>query len=309
MDELISINNIFKYYPIAKKRKLCALRGVTLQINRGETLGLVGESGSGKSTLARIIMGIEKPTRGDIFYEGKKNLCSLDRHSLRAQIIFQNSAASLDPKMTIESIITEGMEIYKMLDKAGRKQRAEELLTMVGLEKEHLKRYPHEFSGGQKQRISIARALAVNPKFIVCDEAISALDVSVQCNIMNLLNEFKQNLSLTYLFIAHDLNMVNYIADRIAVMYSGSTVELGDSQEVCLHPCHPYTKFLLASILIPDPNQRALNNISTYEPTTVNITNGCAFAALCPNAIAICQTENPTLREVESGHFAACHVI
>lgn len=298
MEQLISLKHVSKYYPMGNKKSLSALRDISLCIGKGETLGIVGESGSGKSTLARIVMGIERPDGGTVQYA--KN----------AQIIFQDSSASLDPRMTVEAIISEGMEIRKMFDKEGRKKRVREMLAMVGLEEEHRKRYPHEFSGGQRQRICIARALAVTPEFLVCDEPISALDVSVQSHIMNLLVELKERFGLTYLFISHNLNMVNYISERIAVMYLGEIVELGSSNAICLSPRHPYTKILLDSVLLPDPDKKLLDKIQVESYETLDchgLGAGCVFASSCPLAVNVCRQETPVFREVEAGHFAACH--
>lgn len=313
MTELITLENISKYYTIGKKKKLAALQNISFGISKGETLGIVGESGSGKSTLARIIMGIEQPDHGRILYDGEP-LCTKktkDRLAFarKAQIIFQDPFASLDPRMTIEAILTEGMEIQKMLDKSGRKERAAELLNMVGLETEHAARYPYEFSGGQRQRIGIARALAVTPEFLVCDEPISALDVSVQSHIMTLLKELRDHFHLTCLFIAHDLNMVNYISDRIAVIYAGEIVELGSSTEICQHPQHPYTKFLLDCVLIPDPAQKSLDAIPLRGTECIpqdHSRSGCSFAPHCPIATASCGEHAPLLQEVAPGHYTAC---
>lgn len=314
MEQLVSLNHVSKYYSVGNKKKFSALRDISLTIGRGETLGIVGESGSGKSTLARIVMGIERPDGGTVHYAGEPVVSHGGKRRLsyakNAQIIFQDSFASLDPRMTVETIISEGMEIQKMFDREGRKQRVQEMLAMVGLEKEHGNRYPHEFSGGQRQRICIARALAVTPEFLVCDEPISALDVSVQSHIMNLLMELKERFGLTYLFIAHNLNMVNYISDRIAVMYLGEIMELGSSNAVCLSPLHPYTKLLLDSVLLPDPEQKSLDKIQaeSYDAADrFGLGAGCAFAGSCPLAADICRQEVPVLREVEADHFAACH--
>lgn len=316
MEQLISLEHVSKFYPMGKKRRLSALRDVCLSIGRGETLGIVGESGSGKSTLARIVMGIERPDSGAVLYRGAP-VASYGRkgrlsYAKNAQIIFQDSSASLDPRMMVEAIISEGMEIQRVPDREGRKKRTYEMLAMVGLLEEHGKRYPHEFSGGQRQRICIARALAVMPEFLVCDEPISALDVSVQSHIMNLLMDLKERFGLTYLFIAHNLNMVNYLSDRIAVMYLGELVELGSSNAVCLSPRHPYTKFLLNSVLLPDPDRKSLGEIQVqiqdYEAAVRdNSSVGCVFAGSCPLAADRCRQEAPEWREVEAGHFAACH--
>lgn len=312
MENLVTLEHITKTYSLGGSKKNFALRDLSLAIGKGETLGVVGESGSGKSTLARIIMGIERPDSGTALFAGETALPRRGAERLvrakRAQIIFQDSLASLDPRMTIGESIAEGMEIHQMFDRDGQKQRVAELLAMVGLEAEHAGRYPHAFSGGQRQRIGIARALAVEPEFLVCDEPISALDLSVQSHIMNLLKELTQTMGLTCLFIAHDLNMVHYISDRICVLYAGRIVELGSADAVCLHPNHPYTRLLLDSVLIPDPARKSLGKIRPQPLEAINChIEGCAFAFACPLAEELCQTSTPPLRETESGHFCACH--
>ena len=260
-EKLISLENVCKYFNVGHGKTLKAVDGITLDIYRGETLGVVGESGCGKSTLGRVVMGIYHPTSGKLEYEGQEvNLRrTKDRfqYSKKAQIIFQDPYASLNPRMTVGDIIAEGMEIHGMYTKERRTQRVYELLETVGLNKEHANRFPHEFSGGQRQRIGIARALAIEPQFIVCDEPISALDVSIQSQVINLLKELQEKLGLTYMFIAHDLNIVKYISDRIAVMYLGNLVELAPSDDIYAHTLHPYSQALLASVPIPDPNKEA----------------------------------------------------
>ena len=258
---LIQAEGICKYFKVRGGRLLHAVEDVNLSIHRGETLGLVGESGCGKSTLGRTMMGIYTPTKGKLIYEGQV----MDLHSKKerfqfakkAQIIFQDPYASLDSRMTVGSIIEEGMIIHNTDDAAARKERVGHLLDLVGLNREHASRFPHEFSGGQRQRIGIARALAIRPEFIVCDEPISALDVSIQAQVINLLRDLQEQMGLTYLFIAHDLNIVKYISDRIAVMYLGSVVELATSDELYAHTLHPYSQALLSAVPIPDPSKEA----------------------------------------------------
>ncbi len=312
---LLKLENICKYFKVAGGI-LKAVDGVTLDIYKGETLGLVGESGCGKSTLGRVAMGIYPQTSGVIEYEG--NAVNLKRggnrfdYAKKAQVIFQDPYASLDPRMTVSSIIEEGMVIHKMYDKEKRKKRVEELLELVGLNKEHANRFPHEFSGGQRQRIGIARALAIEPKFIVCDEPISALDVSIQSQIINLLHDLQQKMDLTYLFIAHDLNIVKYISDRIAVMYLGEVVELASSDDLYKNTCHPYSQALLSAVPIPDPKIEAEKKrqiISGDVPSPINKPKGCSFAGRCPKAQDICRKEDPKLREISPQHFCACHLV
>lgn len=306
MNELISLAGVCKAYPMGGRNKTHALCDVSLQIGRGETVGLVGESGSGKSTLARIVMGIEQPDSGEVRYAGKPVV--VGRGGGQSQIIFQDTLGALDPRMTVGASIAEGMEIHRMLDSAGRRERVGQLLELVGLERGHAARYPQDFSGGQRQRICIARALAVNPKFLVCDEVISALDISVQSHIMNLLRELKERLGLTYLFIAHDLNRVNYLSDRIAVLYLGRVVELGESDGVCQKPQHPYTRLLLDAVLLPDPKKKTLARIPIRVGDALPVAMGCAFAGGCPQTQAQCHQAPPVLREWEPGHFVACHL-
>lgn len=314
METLVTLEHITKTYPLGENKQNFALRDLSLKIDKGETLGVVGESGSGKSTLARIVMGIERPDSGTALYAGEPAAPRRARERLarakQAQIIFQDSLASLDPRMTVGDSIAEGMEIHQMFDRAGRKRRVEELLALVGLEAEHAGRYPHAFSGGQRQRIGIARALAVGPEFLVCDEPISALDLLVQSHIMNLLKELTKTLGLTCLFIAHDLNMVHYISDRIAVFYAGQVAELGSADAVCLRPRHPYTRLLLDAVLIPNPDQKSIGKIhpQLLESAAVGPACGCAFAFACPQAIEICRQTTPALRETQPGHFCACHL-
>lgn len=311
-DVLVEINDVSKYFKVSEGI-LKAVNHVNLDIMKGETLGLVGESGCGKSTLGKVLMGIYRPTMGEILYHGKKEM-KIDKRNLYeyskvAQIIFQDPYSSLDPRMTVGSIIEEGMIIHKMYNKTRRQERIYELLEMVGLNREHANRFPHEFSGGQRQRVGIARALSIEPEFIVCDEPISALDVSIQSQIINLLHDLQQNLSLTYLFIAHDLNIVKYISDRIAVMYLGNIVELATSDELYNNTLHPYSQALLSAVPIPDPDKEAQKNrhiIIGDVPSPINTPKGCPFAGRCPIATDICRQEKPDL-VMKQGHMVACH--
>lgn len=311
-NKLVEIQQVSKYFKVSEGT-LKAVDQVNLDIYKGETLGLVGESGCGKSTFGKVLMGIYPPTGGKILYHGKDTLeinkSTLFTYSKMAQIIFQDPYSSLDPRMTVGSIIEEGMIIHKMYDKKRRQERVYELLELVGLNREHANRFPHEFSGGQRQRIGIARALAIEPEFIVCDEPISALDVSIQSQIINLLHDLQVKLKLTYLFIAHDLNIVKYISDRIAVMYLGNIVELATSDELYKNTLHPYSKALLSAVPIPDPDKEAQKKrqiLSGDVPSPINTPKGCPFAGRCPNATDICRQEKPPL-EMKQGHPVACH--
>lgn len=310
---LVKIDNVSKHFKVGGGI-LKAVNGVSLEIKKGETLGLVGESGCGKSTLGRVVMGIYEPTEGKIIFNGKEVKVSSAKNRLayakKAQMIFQDPYASLNPRMTVESIIAEGMEIHGMYTPEKRKQRVHELLELVGLNKEHANRFPHEFSGGQRQRIGIARALAIEPEFLVCDEPISALDVSIQSQVINLLIDLQKKLGLTYLFIAHDLDIVRYISDRIAVMYLGHLVELGTSDEVYSHSLHPYSEALLSAVPIPDPKLEKEKKRIILEgdvPSPIDLPAGCPFAGRCRYATEECKTTKPQLVEAKPGHFVACH--
>jgi oligopeptide transport system ATP-binding protein len=310
---LIEVKNVKKYFSVGAGQTLRAVDDVSLDIFKGETLGLVGESGCGKSTFGRVVMRIYEPTAGTITYEGKPyTKYSRLEYAKKAQIIFQDPYASLNPRMTVGSIISEGMEIHKLYDVERRKERVFELLETVGLNREHGNRFPHEFSGGQRQRIGVARALAIEPQFIVCDEPISALDVSIQSQVINLLKDLQQNLKLTYLFIAHDLNIVKYISDRIAVMYLGRLVEVASSEEMYANTLHPYSQALLSSVPIPDPEaERKKERIILQGdvPSPINAIPGCAFCARCRFAMEKCKTQRPLLKEVAPGHQVACHLM
>jgi len=318
---LLSVKNLKMHFPITQGiilqkqvGSVKAVDDVSFDIQQGETLGLVGESGCGKSTTGRAILQLYKPTGGAVEFNGR-NLVTLKSGEMRRmrrelQMIFQDPYASLNPRMTVGSIIGEPLEIHSLAKGREKTERVQELLRTVGLNPYFANRYPHEFSGGQRQRIGIARALAVEPKFIVCDEPISALDVSIQAQIINLLEELQEKLGLTYLFIAHDLAVVRHISDRVAVMYVGKIVELTDRNEIFETPLHPYTRALLSSIPIPDPileKRRSRMILVGDVPSPVNPPPGCRFNPRCPYAEDNCKVDEPPLAEVRTGHFVACH--
>ena len=316
-EHLLEVRDLKQYFPIHtgwfQNTPLKAVDGVSFTIDAGETLGLVGESGCGKTTVGRSLLHLYKPTGGEVIYKGvhitPKNIA---QYRKEMQIVFQDPYASLDPRMTVGSIIEEGMIIHNMYDAKRRQERVAELLSIVGLNREHANRFPHEFSGGQRQRIGIARALAIEPEFIVCDEPISALDVSIQAQVINLLHDLQERMGLTYLFIAHDLNIVKYISDRIAVMYLGSMVELATSDELYANTLHPYSKALLSAVPIPDPKLEAQKKRQIIEgdvPSPINKPKGCAFSSRCPLACDKCRQSAPTLKEAAPGHFVACHLV
>lgn len=320
----IQVDQLTKHFPVYErgvilKRRLGdvhAVDQVSLDIMKGETFGLVGESGCGKTTLARCLLYLEPPTSGDIFFEGK-NITQIFRKGNRAQVlalrrqmqyIFQNPYSSLDPRMTVADIIMEPFEVHKHIPKAQWLDRMYELLQMVGLEPYHAERYPHEFSGGQRQRICIARALAVNPKFIAADEPVASLDVSVRAQILNLLRRLQQELGLTYLYISHDLSTVKHICNRVAVMYLGKIVELAETEELFGHPLHPYTIALMSAIPVPDPKHKTARIILPGEvPSPINPPSGCRFHPRCPCRIDICSKIIPPLEEMRPGHWVACY--
>ena len=319
---LVEINDLKKYFPL--KRGLLggrtsfvkAVDGVDLSIERGETLGLVGESGCGKTTAGRTIARLYEPTEGSVIFDGTDishmNQTDLMPFRKKIQIIFQDPYSSLDPRMTVGDIVGEAIDIHRLARGKERADRIRSALTNVGLSAWHVNRYPHEFSGGQRQRIGIARALIVEPSFIVCDEPISALDVSIQAQIVNMLEDLRDKFGLTYLFIAHDLSMVKHISTRIGVMYLGSLVELAGSGELYEHPLHPYTKSLLSAIPIPDPVEAEKSRrimLHGEVPSPVDTPPWCKFYKRCPQAQHCCGEEPPKFREVASNHFAACHFI
>ncbi len=313
-DKLVEVKNLKKYFNI-KSGVLKAVDDVSFDIGRGETLGLVGESGCGKTTCGRTLLGIYEATGGEVLFEGN-NTMTMNRQQKKdftrnAQIIFQDPYASLNPRMTVADIIGEGIDIHGLYPHKERQERIYEMLQLVSLNKEHAGRFPHEFSGGQRQRIGIARALSINPKFIVCDEPISALDVSIQAQIVNLLIKLQRELKLTYLFIAHDLSMVKHISDRVGVMYLGCLVELTTSSELYKNPLHPYTKALLSAIPIPDPDIEKSKQRVELEgeiPSPINPKPGCRFRGRCRFAKPECSEKRPELKEVEPGHYVACHL-
>ena len=313
---LLEVKNLKKYYPVRtgfiKKTELKAVDDVSFFIRKGETLGIVGESGCGKTTLGRTVLRLEEPTSGDIIYEGESIIAkNMKEYRKKMQIVFQDPYASLDPRKTVSDIIGEAMDIQKLCKtKEERRDKILELMKLVGLNAEFYNRFPHEFSGGQRQRIGIARALAVNPGFIICDEPVSALDVSIQAQIINMLEELQETRKLTYLFIAHDLAIVKHISTRIGVMYLGHMVELAESAELYRNPIHPYTEMLLSAIPIADPDLSAARKRIKLEgevPSPLNPPSGCPFRTRCPKAGKACAESMPALREITPGHFAACH--
>ena len=315
---ILEVHNLKKYFTAETDffgrptLHLKAVDDVSFSIKKGETLGLVGESGCGKSTLGRTIIHLYKPTAGTVLFKGEAIDSQSKEKELRRsmQMIFQDPYASLNPRMTVGDIIREPLDIHGLLSKDQGQQRIMELLEMVGLSFEHASRYPHEFSGGQRQRIGIARALALDPSFIICDEAISALDVSIQAQVVNLLKSLQEKLGLTYLFIAHDLAMVKHISHRVAVMYLGKIVEIGETTELYRNPRHPYTKALLSAIPIPDPQvqfKREQIHLTGDVPTPINPPLGCRFNTRCPYVLPRCVEEEPKLIDGGGGHMVACH--
>lgn len=318
---LLEVRNLKKYFPVKtpmfqkEKNLLKAVDDLSFFINKGETFGLVGESGCGKSTIGRCVVRLYEPTDGEIIFDGvdiaKLSDKELLKYRKKIQMIFQDPYASLNTRMTIAEIIGEGMDIHTNHKGQERMERIHSLLTTVGLKKEHANRYPHEFSGGQRQRIGIARALAIEPELIICDEPISALDVSIQAQVVNMLEDLQNELGLTYLFIAHDLSMVKHISDRIGVMYLGHMMEVATSEELYDKPLHPYTKALLSSIPVPDPGIKKEGRIILQGDvkSPINPKPGCRFSTRCRYAVDRCKVETPELREVMPNHFAACHIV
>ena len=320
---LLHVENLCKEFPVEKgflasrmsKQAVHAVNNVSFDIYPGETFGLVGESGCGKSTTGRCIMRLTRPTSGKVIFDGK-DVSKMSKRELKAmrrdvQFIFQDPYASLNPRMTIGEIVSEPLVIHNVMpDKADRMRLVRELLDVVGLNPEHINRYPHEFSGGQRQRVGIARAFALRPKLIICDEPVSALDVSIQAQVLNLLKDLQKQYGTAYLFIAHDLSVVQHISDRVAVMYLGNMMEVSDWKSLYAEPNHPYTQSLLSAVPIPDPDvqhSRKRIILKGDPPSPINPPSGCRFHTRCPIAQAICSQERPELREVAPGHFCACH--
>ena len=314
---LLEVKNLKQYFDINmgffRSKPLKAVDDVSFAIKKGETLGLVGESGCGKTTVGRTILHLYKPTGGEVWYDGKKLETKEDIQEFRkkATMVFQDPYSSLNPRMTVSDIVGEPLDVHKLYsNKKEREERILELMGYVGLNSEHASRYAHEFSGGQRQRIGIARALAVNPEFIVCDEPVSALDVSIQAQVINMFDDLQDKLGLTYLFIAHDLLVVRHISDRIAVMYLGKMVELADADEIYNHPLHPYSQSLLSAVPLPDPKAARANQriaLTGDIPSPLNAPSGCPFRTRCRYATEECAQSMPAFEEVAPGHFVACH--
>ena len=314
---LVEVKDLKEYFNINTgvftSKPLKAVDGVSFTIRQGETLGLVGESGCGKTTVGRTLLHLYKPTAGEIWFDGKQIVTKKDilEYRKKTAMVFQDPYSSLNPRMTVSDIIAEPLDVHKMYqNKKERQERILELMAKVGLNSEHANRYAHEFSGGQRQRIGIARALSMNPEFVVCDEPVSALDVSIQAQVINMFDELQEQMGLTYLFIAHDLLVVRHISDRIAVMYLGKMVELADAKEIYDHPLHPYTKSLMSAVPLPDPKKARENKrivLTGDIPSPLNAPSGCPFRTRCPYATAECAEAMPEFKEVSAGHFVACH--
>ncbi|MBR6812799.1 MAG: ATP-binding cassette domain-containing protein [Oscillospiraceae bacterium] len=316
-ENLVEVKHLKEYFNINtglfKSKPLKAVDDVSFSIKKGETLGLVGESGCGKTTVGRTLLHLYKPTAGEIWFNGKQIVTKEDVREYRRKsaMVFQDPYSSLNPRMTVADIIAEPIDIHKLYaNKAERQEKVLALMAKVGLNSEHANRYAHEFSGGQRQRIGIARALATSPEFVVCDEPVSALDVSIQAQVINMFDDLKKEIGLTYLFIAHDLLVVRHISDRIAVMYLGKMVELADANEIYANPLHPYTRSLISAVPLPDPKAARENKrivLSGDIPSPLNAPSGCPFRTRCPHATAQCAEAMPEFKEVSTGHFAACH--
>jgi oligopeptide transport system ATP-binding protein len=316
-DYLVQVSHLKQYFPVStgflKTTMLKAVDDVSFDIRKGETLGLVGESGCGKTTVGRTMLQLYKPTGGEIWFDGKQinSKETLKEFRRRAQMVFQDPYSSLNPRMTVADIVAEPIDVHHLCaNRKEREARIHELMDLVGLNTEHATRYAHEFSGGQRQRIGIARALASNPEFIVCDEPVSALDVSIQAQVINMLEDLQHQLGLTYLFIAHDISVVKHISNRIAVMYLGHMMELAESNELTRHPLHPYTISLMSAVPIPDPKESRKQKRIVLEgdvPSPLKVPSGCPFRTRCSRATAACSELCPEMRDVGSGHFVACH--
>ena len=316
-ENLVEVKHLKEYFQINTglftSKPLKAVDDVSFSIRRGETLGLVGESGCGKTTVGRTLLHLYKPTDGEVWFDGKKIATKQDlvEYRKKTAMVFQDPYSSLNPRMTVADIIGEPLDVHKLYSsKKEREEKILELMDRVGLNSEHANRYAHEFSGGQRQRIGIARSLAMGPEFVVCDEPVSALDVSIQAQVINMFDELQEEMGLTYLFIAHDLLVVRHISDRIAVMYLGKMVEMADANEIYSHPLHPYTKCLMSAVPVPDPkvaraNQRIV--LSGDIPSPLNAPSGCPFRTRCPYATEACAESMPEFKEASSGHFVACH--
>lgn len=316
-ENLVEVKHLKEYFPIStgmfKTTPLKAVDDVSFAIRKGETLGLVGESGCGKTTVGRTLLHLYKPTDGEIWFNGKQIVTKADvlDYRKKSAMVFQDPYSSLNPRMTVSDIIAEPLDVHKLYSsKAERQEKVLDLMAKVGLNSEHASRYAHEFSGGQRQRIGIARALAMGPEFVVCDEPVSALDVSIQAQVINMFDQLQEEMGLTYLFIAHDLLVVRHISDRIAVMYLGKMVEMADAHEIYDHPLHPYTKCLMSAVPLPDPKRARENKrivLSGDIPSPLHAPSGCPFRTRCPYATEECAASMPQFKEVSSGHFAACH--
>ena len=317
MENLVEVKNLKEYFNINTglftSKPLKAVDDVSFAIRKGETLGLVGESGCGKTTVGRTLLHLYKPTAGEIWFDGKQIVTPKDilEYRKKTAMVFQDPYSSLNPRMTVSDIIAEPLDVHRMYqNKKERQERILELMSKVGLNSEHANRYAHEFSGGQRQRIGIARALSMNPEFVVCDEPVSALDVSIQAQVINMFDELQEQMNLTYLFIAHDLLVVRHISDRIAVMYLGKMVELADAKEIYDRPLHPYTKSLMSAVPLPDPKKARENKRIVLHgdiPSPLNAPSGCPFRTRCPYATDACAEAMPEFKEVATGHFVACH--
>ena len=317
VENLVEVKNLKEYFSINtglfSSKPLKAVDDVSFSIRKGETLGLVGESGCGKTTVGRTLLHLYKPTAGEVWFNGKKIVTKQDIAEFRKKtaMVFQDPYSSLNPRMTVSDIIGEPLDIHKMY--SSKQERMDKIIAMmerVGLNSEHASRYAHEFSGGQRQRIGIAHSLVTNPEFVVCDEPVSALDVSIQAQVINMFDELQREMGLTYLFIAHDLLVVRHISDRIAVMYLGKLVELADAKEIYDHPLHPYSKSLMSAVPVPDPKVARANQRVVLHgdiPSPLNAPSGCPFRTRCPHACDACAQSMPELKELSSGHFVACH--